>query len=456
MLRSFSRRFRQHTQGLEHLKCELLRSQKTATEQSERADRLRKQTDLLESRNQEMKKLMALDKAQIRELGAKLRTTEEDRGRTTAKHGEAAEARRALQAAELKHRDQLRERDAKIAELNKALDVERKENGALKSKLRDGAEMEERAKVRALTERAREERTNKVLEDARRELEATEARALAREEELQEQLEEHRAALEFAAEEYGRLASSTISKSPHHKLRRKNGALQVRIFHLERKLANAEAQVQELAHLVRCTKDENVFLAKQLREVETETAFYRQAWKECASEGKQLPNTSELELELVALEKDSLQTAEETMRTLALDSRLWDKYHRLKGEALMLHGSALLKGLLDAQELADQGATQLSAAEQRHTELVASLETLKADHDRVLSELAATNASLAISRDAEQASAKQLEAAQAHTQAEVAKVEQSLQREKEATQRLAATLQKSRIAEEALRDEVQK
>ncbi|EMD37709.1 hypothetical protein CERSUDRAFT_154518 [Gelatoporia subvermispora B] len=437
-----------HDQELERLRTDLKLALKNGSEQTERADKLKRQLDLTEAKNLEMKKSATLDKAQIRELGMKLRSTEHERTQCTCKQ-EAAEARRALQTIEAKHKNELREKDARISELSKGIEAEKRQKDLVALKLRE-----------TLSVAAQRDRTKLSVEESLREVQAVSEKALSDLEEAKTQAAKKQqgltCALRSAAKEYGRLASSTISKSPHHKLKRKNGTLQVLVFHLERKLANAEAQVQELAHLVRYTKNDNAFLATQLKEVEEEVAFYRQAWKDCASEKNTPPDLSDLERELADLERDTLLNAEETMEALALDSRIWDKYHRLKSDSLLLHSSTLLKGLLDTQALVDQTAVQLSDAEQRHAELLASLDALSAKYDSLLGELEAANTSLALSKAAEQASAKQLERARAHTEAEVAKVEQNLQREKEAAQRLSATLQKSRIAEEALREEIQK
>ncbi|OCH84658.1 hypothetical protein OBBRIDRAFT_798886 [Obba rivulosa] len=457
-----------HSQEVERLKLDLKQAQRQAAEQSERADKLKKLNDMVETKSQDMKRSSSIDKAQIRELGVKLRAAEQERGQSNSvSRQEAVEARKALQAAETRHKDELRKRDVSILELMNALREEGTKHGSAAAKVREltAAFIREGKEKLALKESLHEVRA--ASENVTRELKEVKIQATEKEKEL---VEERREALACVAREYGRLASSTISKSPHHKLKRKNGVLQVRIFHLERKLANAEAQVQELAHLVRCTKDENIFLAKQLKEVEAEIGFYRQAWKDCVHERQQPLSTGDIEQELATLEKESILATEETMKTLALDSRLWDKYHRLKSESLLLHGSVLLKGLLDAQELVERGAIQLSESEQRHAEHLASLDALRVRHDRVLGELEAANTSLAVSKTTEQALANQVEETRAQTQAvakqldemraqtkaEVAIAEQSLQREKEAAQRLAATLQKSRIAEEALRDEIQK
>jgi len=52
-------------------------------------------------------------------------------------------------------------------------------------------------------------------------------------------------------------------------------SLSLQLFRLQRKLANSEAQVIELAHLIRQLKEQNILLNNQLHDTQSEFLFYQ-------------------------------------------------------------------------------------------------------------------------------------------------------------------------------------
>ena len=125
----------QHHLEQERLKLELNRAQRTAAEQTERADKLKKQNDALDTRLQEMRKINLSDQSEIKDLRAKLRIAEHERSKLSSKQGDAGDVKKALQALDVKRRDELKERDKKIAELEKALATEKRRKDAAEAKL---------------------------------------------------------------------------------------------------------------------------------------------------------------------------------------------------------------------------------------------------------------------------------------------------------------------------------
>ena len=93
----------------------------------------------------------------------------------------------------------------------------------------------------------------------RSELRRLEDNAGSAEDELLEQLEHHRYALTRVAQEYGRLAYTTISRSLYQQAKQEAVVLQLRNTRLERKLANSDGQVVELANLIRQMKERITF-----------------------------------------------------------------------------------------------------------------------------------------------------------------------------------------------------
>ncbi|CCM05073.1 uncharacterized protein FIBRA_07279 [Fibroporia radiculosa] len=119
----------------ERLKLELSRAQRTNTEHVERADKLKKQNDVLEARLQDLKKSNGVEQNELRELRTKLKAVEHERAQLATKQGEASDMKKALQVAEAKRRDDLRERDKRIAELEKAFSSEKKRREMAEAKL---------------------------------------------------------------------------------------------------------------------------------------------------------------------------------------------------------------------------------------------------------------------------------------------------------------------------------
>ena len=82
---------------MDRLKSELARAQKSNSENSDRADKLKKQNDLLDSRLQELKKLNESSQAEVKELRSKLRVSEHERNQLASKQGDLGETKKALQ-----------------------------------------------------------------------------------------------------------------------------------------------------------------------------------------------------------------------------------------------------------------------------------------------------------------------------------------------------------------------
>ncbi|KAI0374148.1 hypothetical protein BV20DRAFT_1111162 [Pilatotrama ljubarskyi] len=443
----------------ERLKLELNRAQRTATEQTERADKLKKQNDALDTRVQELKKSTAAEQAELRELRVKLRTSEHERTQLASKHNDAGEARKALQAAEARRKDELRERDRKIAELEKSLSAERKKREAAEARWQevkgktDDRVQEARAAAQDLEAKLHD--SQKEADVARQALQALQSRAEDTEEELLEQLEQHRAALARVVAEYGRLASTTIALSAHQSVKQEVAILQLRANRLERKLANSEGQVVELANLIRQVKDENAFLSAQLGETRSEVETYRQALRDelLSSGARDLCEGLHQELTVISREHLALET--DTRNAVQADVDLWGTFDRLQRDSLLFNASVLNKELDNLHAQLTQRSAELSAAQATQTQLSESLQRAQTECAEAQRMLAENTASLAEAKAHEESLKKRLEAVHAESRAEVARVEQSLQREKEANQRLSAAVQKAKQAEQFLRSEVE-
>ena len=202
---------------MDRLKSELARAQKSNSENSDRADKLKKQNDLLDSRLQELKKSNESSQAEVKELRSKLRISEHERNQLASKQCDLGETKKALQVLDGKRRDEMRERDRKIAELEKSLTAEKKRRELYESKLSDvnskaGVELQTtKDTVKTLEAELRAARSE--TQKAKDSLATLQAENDDSEEDLLIQLEQHRRMLSRVAEEYGRLASSTVPQS---------------------------------------------------------------------------------------------------------------------------------------------------------------------------------------------------------------------------------------------------
>ncbi|OJT10266.1 hypothetical protein TRAPUB_13220 [Trametes pubescens] len=443
----------------ERLKLELNRAQRAAAEQTERADKLKKQNDALDARVQELKKASTTEQSELRELRLKLRASEHERTQLASKHNDAGEIRKALQAAEVRRKEDLRERDRKIAEMEKTLSAERKKRETAEARWQeakgktDGRVDEAQAAARDLEARLQE--AQKEAQAARQALEDLEATSEDTEEELLAQLEQHRTMLARVAAEYGRLASASVALSVHQQAKRDTAALQLRSNRLERKLANSEGQVVELANLIRQVKDENAFLSAQLREARVEVDAYRHALAHAAGTSAAPDSLLDIAsgLETVSRERNALQA--ETHQAVLANVELWGAFSHSQRDSLLFHASVLNKGLDDICAELTKRTTELSASEATQALLSESLQRAQAECAEAQRMLAENTAELAEAKVQGATFKKELEMAQANARAEVARLEQNLQREKEGSQRLSAAAQKAKQAEQFLRSEVE-
>ncbi|KAF8210151.1 hypothetical protein K438DRAFT_1809081 [Mycena galopus ATCC 62051] len=199
--------------------------------------------------------------------------------RIHGKQGDAEELRKAMQSLESRRRDEVRERDRTIADLEKSVAAEKKRREMVEARLQElrgkGDVELEAAQKKAQSLQAQLAQSQEENQQTVQLLADTEADADAKQSSLLNQLEQHRLMLLRAAEEYGRLAAETVSATLHAKLKREHGVLQMQTWRLKRKLANSEGQLTELVNLVRHAHDTNALLEREIRDLTEECGFYR-------------------------------------------------------------------------------------------------------------------------------------------------------------------------------------
>lgn len=401
-------------------------------------DKQKKQKETLSLRVDELKKNASSDKAEIKDLGVKLRMSEHQRSQITAKHGNMADVKKAMQSLELRRKDEVKERDRMIGDLEKSLAAEKKKREMTESQLKD-------MKIKAESEVGlMKEATDKLKADSitvRDELQKTKQCLLAiqrdaesREESLLEQLQEHREMLRKVAEQYGTLASSTVPRTTHERLKYENVALHLSLARASRKLGNTEAQVSELAHLIRHSMEQNQLLQISMKHMEEELSSYIDY---AASRPPFPPSYTCLDETIARLDHDQqefeMDVARVTIESLRVESELYRLQHNqvlsayAEADSELQEATIVVSKFEEVTQQRNISQELLQAATITADGLKSSLETFK----------------------------QQVTELESRLRVETCKADEALKKEKDTVHRLTTTVQKSRMAENGLRAEIE-
>lgn len=384
----------------------------------------------------------------------KLRLLELERDKSSSKQPEINELKKSLQALEAKRKDDIRDRDRKIVEFEKSLQAEKRRRELLECKNQDTKRLFEEQIHNARLELQEKETTlQKAKEESQlsneklRQIAATNA---CQEADLLQQLEHHRFLLGTVAQQYGALASQSASLVQYNRLEQNYRALQCQQYHLERKLANSEEQVVELAHLIRQVKDANVELDQQLQDALEAVDLLL---KMDISLGHQ-PEPDDLTRTLMDIDKNIQEERAQLAYILRDTEALLSAYYHLKADQIQLASKVLVREHTEALTLAEQHEADLSSALASHEAIAARLESTQreriADHEAL--QQATTEVALLRS------SAAVLEVQLAESRRRLEEIDSvhvaALKKEKHAIQRLTTTLQRNHMAEEGLRGEI--
>lgn len=408
---------------------------------------------------QELRKTRVAEQTEVKELRTKLRTCEHERNQLAKREAESGDIRKTLASVEAKRKEEAKERDKKVGELEKTLVAERKRREMLESSLDDVRKKadEEAVKLRAESTSLlrRLEAAQKDGEEARQASSTARDEAQDREEELLFQLEQCKVALGRVAEEYARLASTTVPADAHATLKEEHLALQSRSLRLERKLANSEGQVTELAHLIRQTKEENKFLLGQLQDAEEATDFYSRLLQENSLDqaNSREDDLSRLENELAVLSLGIVQG--HALPALVEYHDAAHAFYRDLVDDMWLRVNVLENVTLEEQSanraLAEEVASHKALREASRVELQ-TLQAQLAEANRHLADeqvlLTETRQSRNVLQDKVNTVEKQLgqQASQHKT---------ALQKERDMAQKLSTQLRMSKTAEETLKAEME-
>ncbi|KAF9446385.1 hypothetical protein P691DRAFT_776890 [Macrolepiota fuliginosa MF-IS2] len=446
-----------HQVEVERLKSELSRCQKTISEQTERIDKQKKQTDTLDFRIQELKKAAQANQAEIKALKAKHKMLENEKTQLAGRQGDIVESKKAMQALESKHKDELKERDRRIAELEKSVSSESKKREALETRLQDlkakGDTDAQAARHGAKQIETQFANVQQELSEARDQLATTQDLFAQEREDFLARLAHHSSLLSQAAKQYGQLFSTTVPSRDHHKLKRLQAAAELKILRLERKLGNAEDQVMELAYLVRQVNDRNDLLKDQL-----DDALYQLSICEKLSSDT-LPITADPASDSLHLQLEHLIQVDDIhhRESQAAEQRLQElltTYYSLRSQQLYFAYTCVDKGLTQTSKLAKQHSQDLASALASHEAIAASLESVQKDRSNLSDQLCTLTAAHATLKQTCTSLEDQVATFKEQQRQTTLTHEAAVKKEKDTVQRLTNAVQKGRMAEDTLRTEI--
>ncbi|KAJ7096402.1 hypothetical protein C8R44DRAFT_889709 [Mycena epipterygia] len=431
-----------HQAEMERLKLELSRTQKASAEQAERLEKQKKQNALLDVRIQDLKRASLTEQAELKDVRVKLRMSEHERTQLALKQGEAGELKKAIQVLESKRRDDVRERDRLIADLEKSAAGEKKKREMAEAQLQELQVARAKSQTLQVQLTQSQEETRQTAEL----LAVTEANAAEKKDSFLDQLKQHRVLLTRIVEEYGRLAADTVSAAVHSKLKHQHGLLQVRTWRLERKLANSEGQIPELVNLIRHAHHTNALLMRQIQDLREECDFYRRSSPDERLDDR--PQLWSLSDDLGAAMHD-MHEAKSSVRqsTNDLATLLAELYHLTCDEVI---------GALEQEQLTSRDLrVELSEVQVGRETLQKELTTVRQERDEYYTQITATARMIDEMKTSTEKAEQQRSEYEQKMKAAIHQSETVALNDKKAFQQLLETVKRNRMTEEGLRAEIE-
>ena len=438
---------------MERFKQELSRAQKSNSEQTSYIDKLKKQNDSFDAKLQESRKQNLVDQAEIKELRARLRVSENERGHLALKSEAGGDAKKLLAALEAKRKEELRERDNRVAELEKSVANEQRRNEVLEDKL-----LESKGRTQQELNEAR--KTTSILQSkvvaAEEDVASTRAGAGQREEELIAQLESARTMVQRVAEEYGRLASSTVPKASYDSVKQENYTLQLNASRLQRKFAIADSEAHEMVNLLKVSRDQNRTLEHILRGVWADLDEHTDALSRAflAIENTPFNEYVELESRLANIALDEATRRAEAISARLFSVELFSRWYKTLGRTLIHDYSLACTELSAAAEENQTHQNAITVATTHVSTLSTQLEAAKLQTDSIQRQAAELSEKLDTAKSKEVSLMEEVAKREKDSKAEKRVVNERLEREKEMVKHLQTSMERQRFAEDEMRNEI--
>lgn len=438
---------------MEHLKQDLSWAQKLNSEHTSQVDKLKKQNDSLEAKLQETKKQNLVDQAEIKELRTKLRVSENERGHLALRSEETGDAKKSLATLEAKRKEELLERGKRIVELEKSVANERRRNEVLEGKLLESEEKTQRELNEA--RKAISSLQGKV-ENAEKDVASARIGGSQREETLIAQLESTRTMIQQVAQEYGKLASSTVPKVSYDTLKQENYRLQLDANRLQSKLVIADSQAKETVELLRVSRDQNHALKHILEEV----------WADLDSRTSAIPGAllpvedgspgyyAEVELKLASIALDESTRRNEVTAIHLSSSELFARWYKTLGQTLLHDYSLACTELSAAAEENQAHKSAVTVATTHVSTLSSQLEAAKLQTDSIQRQAGELSERLEASNAREASLKEDMGKREKEVKIEKQAAKERSERETGMVKHLQTSMERQRFAEEEMRNEL--
>lgn len=366
------------------------------------------------------------------------------------------EIKKAVSALESKHKVELKERDRRIADLERTLDSENKRRDVLEAKLRD-LKSKGDSDVQTVRNGARQTETQltnvqQELSSAREELIASQESFARERGDLLAQLARRDSLLSQITKQYGQLASITVPASDHRKIKRLHTTAELKILRLERKLGNTEDQVIELAQLVRQMNDRNDILKEQLADTTYQITVHESMLGGLLLQAPDPSTDVYLQLEKVMEETNDYRQEVQIAETHLQD--LISTHYTIRSQQLLLAYTCLDKELTQVSNRVKQHSQDLASTLASHEAIATTLESVQKDRSNLSDQICDLNANLMTLQQTCTSYENQIATLEEEQRKSSFSRDAAVKKEKDALQRLTGTLQKSRVAEDALRTEI--
>ncbi len=399
-----------------------------------------------------MKKAASTDQAQLKELKSRLKCVEQERDKITGKQSDAAGLRRALTAAEAKGKGELQAKDKQLTENLKALAEERKKVSTLQDKVRDvtakaekdareseSREKESRRKLLALEGRVEDTGTRYAILEKLHESKTSQCDA---------EISGLRSLVGVVTEEYAKLASSSVSKVEYEGAKSQATELSMTVLRLQRKLGNANDMVESLAFLSRQLQTNNEWLEEELRDTTNTVQWLSSISLAESNDTTPFPEPSTpYDTNELAFYKSL-----EEVHSVALREII--EISNIQAENMLSCIRVAGHDLVAAEDLVSQTKDEVTKVQQENARLSGILEASKKEGASQAQLISQKSNEVSVLDRTVKDKEKEILDCEKRSRMELSKRDELLKREREVTSRLQTTVQKCKMAEDALRAEI--
>jgi chromosome segregation ATPase len=294
-----------------------------------------------------------------------------------------------------------------------------------------------------------------MVASAKEDVASAQTGAGQREEELIVQLESARAMIQQVAQEYGRLASSTVPKASYDVLNQENRNLQLSINRLQRKFEIADSEVNEMEDLLKISRGHNHALDHIIKGVWEDLDSQTNILKSLVvAEDPSNNDYAEIETDLARIALDESARRNEATSTHLSSIKLFVQWYKTLGRTLLHDYSLACTELSAAAEENQTHQNAITVATVHASTLSTQLEAAKIQTESVQRQAVELSEKLEAANAREASLKDEMAKREKDVKAEKQTAKERLEREREMVKHLQASMEKQRFAEDEMRNEV--